>query len=276
MRTISRPTLKLIWSTPDPRRVIAIAARMTYSSMDVSKLADNLGEEEITNSVKAILERHHFSVLRHVVFMFSIEGVSRAFSHQLVRHTVGHAYEQRSQHYRRERDPSFIMPDSVAQHSDPWEAVVYETAMNGAQASYEALIEDGVPKEDARQVLPNAVETQLVWTANLDALVNFIQARACRVNVPEAMMVATAARRLIVPLIPEVEPFLGPTCYTRGMCYEGDKYYKVCRKPWRSPTVLWRPSFPAEIELVRVGEGVERQVIEPDAIRREGGDDEAD
>lgn len=251
MKKITVPTVKLLWSTPDPRRVVGIAGRMTYSAMDVNKLTENLGEEEIAKTVKAILERRHYSVLRHVSFMFSVSGVSRAFSHQLVRHAVGHAYEQRSQHYRTERNFSSVIPKVI--NEDEHIAGPYMEFMEQAQEMYDFLMSEGVTKDDARFVLPNAVETQLVWTANLEGLVNFIKARSCRVNTPEIMAVAIATRKIVVDLFPEMKNFLGPTCFTQGMCFEGPKFYSICNKPWKSPTVLWTPEFPLVIELVGIG-----------------------
>lgn len=249
MDKISIPKVNLLWSTPDPRRIVAIAGRMTYSAMDVNKLTENLKEEEIARTVKAILERRHYSVLRHVSFMFSVSGVSRAFSHQLVRHNIGHAYEQRSQHYRTEKDFASVIPETV-NNIDPGP---YMEFMESAQEMYDYLMARGIPKDDARFVLPNAVETQLVWTANLEGLVNFIKARACRVNTPEIMQVAVMVRKIVLEHFPEMKMFLGPTCFTQGVCFEGEKFYKQCNKPWASPAILWDPEFPKRIEFVGIG-----------------------
>lgn len=248
MDPIYEPSLKLLWSTPEPRRVIAVAARMTYSARSVETLMEDLTEAEVARSVRAILERRHYSVLRHVVLMFALWGVSRAFSHQLVRHTAGHAYEQRSQHYRTEHDFNIITP-----HFDPKTTQQYMDLATSAQAFYDQAVARGVQRDDARFGLPNGVETQLVWTANLEALLNFIRARACRVNTPEIMRVAVDVRKVVIGLIPELSRFAGPTCLTQGMCFEGDKFYKECRTPWASPAVLWRPDFPKNVEVIGVG-----------------------
>jgi len=245
------PEVRLVWRTPNPKRVIATAARMTYSVQDVETLMDAMTDEQIDRSVNAILERRHYSCLRHVSFCFTIAGVSRAFSHQLVRHNIGHSFEQRSQHYRVEKDPAFITPKTIEGGGRIQDT--YEAALNGAQASYEALIEYGVPKEDARFVLPNATETQLIWTANLEAFMNFIKTRACRMNTSEITQVAIQVRHLILNSIPEMAPYLGPTCWTQGICFEGEKFYRECNQPWQSPTVLWTPMFPKVIELVKIG-----------------------
>lgn len=249
LNKVKEPDVQLVWNTPDPRKVIAIAARMTYSAKPVNELMDKLKEEEIAKSVKAILERRHYSVLRHVSFMFTVSNVSRAFSHQLVRHTAGHAYEQRSQHYRTEKNPNVVVPKSLKSKG------VEESYVASAVVAfneYEHMMDEGVPKDDARFILPNGIETQLVWTANLEALLNFIKARACRVNTPEIMSVAIKVRKIILEIIPEASEYMGPTCLTQGVCFEGDKFYKECNMPWKSPAVLWRPDFPKRIELISV------------------------
>lgn len=256
MKTISTPTVRLITCTPEPRKVVAIAARMTSSARDVNTLTEEITEEEIKSSVNAILERRHFSCLRHVVYTFSVSGVSRALSHQLVRHTVGHSFEQRSQHYRTEKDPRFIEPISLQSNRVTFDYSAkedYESALLQAENTYQRLIEDGIPKEDARFILPTACETEIIWTANLEAIYNFVKTRACRVNTSEIMDVAIQVRNLVIADFPEMKSFLGPTCFTQGMCFEGQKFFKVCNLPWHSPTVLWTKNFPDTIELIGVG-----------------------
>jgi len=245
MKAISQPVVKLVWHTPNPRRVIAIAARMTYSAKPVEQLSEDITEAETASSVRAILERHHWSVLRHVSFCFTVSGVSRALSHQLVRHAVGFAYEQRSQHYRVENDSSYIEPPTLS--GNP----VYEDAMGDANDAYRSLIAMGVPREDARMVLPSGIETQLVMTANAEAVLNLVKARACRVNTSEILSVAVQVRNIVKDIIPEMHGYLGPTCWSQGLCFEGHKYYKVCNRPWK-PAVLWSPEFPDKIEHISV------------------------
>lgn len=251
-----RPVVRMLWHTPEPQKMIAVAARMCYSAMPVSRLAEELGKEEQDRMVRHILSVRHYSVLRHVLFAFTVEGVSRSFSHQFVRHHVGFDLEQRSQHYRRERDFDYELPAAVSGNSDISVRSAYETFMGNAQQLYDRLIEHGVDKADARQVLPNACETQLVVTLNLNAAMNFLSQRACRLNTSEILDVAVQIRRLIVGVIPEAMDFLGPTCFTAGVCYEGrKKYLKSCRRPWQSPTVLWDEDFPRMVRLVGLKDG---------------------
>ncbi len=253
------PMVRLLWHTQEPQKAIALAARMCYSALPVSKLAEALEKPEIDRMVAHILAVRHYSVLRHVVFAFTIEGVSRSFSHQFVRHHVGVDVEQRSQHYRREKQFGYNLPQSVidTQH-DPQQAdesaeELYINHMETSQTLYDTLLSMGVDKSEARQVLPNACETQMVVTMNLNAIMNVVSQRACRLNTPEILQVAVQIRRLVGEVLPEAKAFLGPTCWSQGICFEGDKFFKACNLPWQSPTVLWTKDFPQHIQLVGVG-----------------------
>ena len=245
---INNPVVNKVWSTPNPKRVIALAGRMTYSKQNVEELSEGLTEKEIDQTTRAILERRHLSVLRHVDYCFTISGVSRAFSHQLVRHTAGHSFEQRSQHYREEGQFNYIVPETINGAPALIEQY-YEEAMNELQHRYDNLVLLGIPKEDARFVLPNACETQLIWTANLEAILNFIKTRACSVNTDEIKKVALLVRKIVLQDIPEMKMFLGPPCLTTGMCFEGKKYFTHCNRPWKD-AVLWTPEFPKTVQII--------------------------
>lgn len=241
------PKVQLVWSTPDPQRIVAVAARICYSAMPVSELLSNLDQPEIDRMVSHVMEARHYSVLRQVLFMFTIEGVSRSFSHQFVRHHAGFDVEQRSQHYRREKQFGYVVPPRMSAESKK----KYAQHMACCQKLYDTLVNSGLDKAEARQVLPNACETQLVCTLNLNALVNFLGQRLCRVNTQEITAVAQQMRKLVLQKIPEALRFLGPKCWTDGICYEGmARYIKSCGRPWRNPSVMWTPEFPEKIVLV--------------------------
>lgn len=256
-QTAVTPSVRLLWHTQDPQRMVALAARMCYSAKPVSQLAEDLQKEEIDRMVAHILAVRHYSVLRHVLFAFTVEGVSRSFSHQFVRHHVGVDVEQRSQHYRREKQFGYNLPDSVencqAEEGETTAEEMYVDHMESSQDLYDRLLTMGVDKSEARQVLPNACETQMVVTMNLNAVMNVVSQRACRLNTPEILQVAVQVRKLVGEAIPEAKAFLGPTCWSQGICFEGEKFFKACNLPWQSPTVLWAKDFPQRIRLVGVG-----------------------
>jgi len=147
-----------LWSvTPDAELLIEKCARTSYKSEGKIK------EGSAAVLIKKLLGWGHESVLEHAVATFKISGISRACSHQLVRHRLV-AITQKSQRYVNEEGFEFVIPPSVKiiENAD----VGFHTLMHEAQRYYEIMLEHGVPKEDARFVLPNACETELVMTAN--------------------------------------------------------------------------------------------------------------
>lgn len=246
---IVMPKVRLLRHTENPRALIATAGRLTYTGKNPDTLEESLTEEEISKTVLAILERKHLSCLRHVTFTFLVSGIGRACSHQMVRHTVGTAYEQRSQHYKIEKDFNVVLPSGL----DIDQEAMYMEGVQQSQFIYDSLIEQGVPRDEARQILPNGVETVLMVTMNLEAVYNFVKARACRVNTKEILQVAILIRNIVSKIIPEMAKHLGPPCWLSGMCYEQAKFYSHCKKPWQSPTILVDPEFPKRIEYVGIG-----------------------
>lgn len=122
-----------------------------------------------------VVGKGHTSLLEHFSFTFLIENISRACSHQLVRHRIA-SYTQKSQRYSLEENDSYVTPRSMLK--DELSQAVFTTAMDRSMQSYRKLIECGVPKEDARFVLPNAQYTDIIMTMNARSLLNFFQLRA--------------------------------------------------------------------------------------------------
>ena len=107
--------VELLYHTPDPQRAVATAARLCYAPVGAAELMETLSEERIEKVLRTILESGHFSTLEHASYTFAIDGVSRAMTHQLVRHRLA-SYNQQSQRYVTFREePEFIVPDSVVE-----------------------------------------------------------------------------------------------------------------------------------------------------------------
>ena len=137
-----------------------------------------------------LIEVGHGSVLEHCVWSFVITGVSRSFTHELVRHRAGWAYSQLSQRYVDESESPYVEPDVIA--GDPALHAVWVGAVNAAREAYDRLV-DGLEqryasepdrtlrrklaRQAARSVLPNATETRIFVTANARALRHFIEMR---------------------------------------------------------------------------------------------------
>lgn len=151
----------LIQSTPNPIEMISQIASICYDSTPKSALG----------LVKHLYKNGHDSVFEHVVFTFKIEGISRACSHQLVRHRHC-SFTQRSQRYCSEKWFDFVTPPSI-------DFGMFRNDMEDISDWYVAYQQQGVPNEDARYLLPNACKTSLYLTCNLRELIHIANERLC-------------------------------------------------------------------------------------------------
>jgi len=215
---------KLIAHTPEPEKTVALAARMCYSNRGVNNLMDALAPAEVERMVKMLTEVGHLSPTEHASFTFAVEGISRACSHQLVRHRIA-SYSQKSQRYTSEALFEHIVPPSV--ENNPAAKEIYDQVITTIQESYVKLAEI-VPREDARYILPNATETKIVLTFNTRSLYNFFSQRLCL----RAQWEIRELAELMLDEVKKVAPLLfakaGPTCETEGICWEGEKSCGRC------------------------------------------------
>ena len=155
----------LIQATPNPVETIAQIASICYDSNPKNPMA----------LVKHLCNNGHMSVMEHIYFTFKIEGISRACSHQLVRHRHC-SFTQRSQRYCSEDGFEVVQPKSFdAVYEEGW----YEAFANSIQDGYRDLQRNGVPNEDARYILPNACATSLYLSCNLRELIHMANERLC-------------------------------------------------------------------------------------------------
>lgn len=226
------PSVRLLDKTGQPMRAMALAARLCYTQgMTIEQVDKNLSDEQCEKLVLKVLASRHMSVLEHATFMFGVEGVSRNFSHQMVRHR-NTSYEQQSLHYTLAGpDMEVAAPSGLSDEQKQ----LWGSAKDVAFKSYAALLQTGVPREEARHLLPSGVETKLVMTANLRQWLHFVQIRACVVNCQEILVVAHKVKKILEAELPMLRPHLGPTCWTDGTCHEGKKF---CDAPWRDKCVV--------------------------------------
>ncbi|MBT0663837.1 FAD-dependent thymidylate synthase [Geobacter pelophilus] len=211
--------ITLLQHTPDPEVTVALAARLCYSKVGINDLREKLSRADVTSFLDKIMSLGHQSVLEHVSFTFGIEGISRACSHQLVRHRVA-SYSQQSQRYVEFKGADFprVIPASIAESEH--RQAVFSRTMEAAAEAYRALVDDGVPAEDARFVLPNAAETKIIVTMNARELLHFFELRCCERAQWEIRAMAIEMLRLIKPLAPTIFRDAGPGCVA-GTCPEG-------------------------------------------------------
>lgn len=219
----------LLSHTPEPERAVAAAGRLCYSSSTAAQLKEEMSAEEVTRLVRLLVQSGHMSALEHASFTFGIDGISRACSHQLVRHRLA-SYSQQSQRYVHFSDvDGFIMPPAI--EADPEAREVFLDAIRNATGAYDRLVELGRERglekeaiqEDARFVLPNAAETRIVVTMNARELRHFFRIRCCRRAQWEINRMAWRMRSLVVREAAQLFWKSGPDCLYRK-CQEGKMY----------------------------------------------------
>jgi len=151
------PKVELLSISPGAEKLIEAAGRTSYLSFDKE------GKDTEKRFIRMLIKSGHLSVLEHAYATFRISGASRAFTHQLVRHRLCSLIQQ-SQRYVDESNFNYIEPDSIK--DNPGAHSVFIDFMGKAREAYQKLNRLKIKKEDARYVLPNAVESQIVVSAN--------------------------------------------------------------------------------------------------------------
>jgi len=177
---------ELTWTTDTEvgaEALAEMAGRLCY-------LSYGKGRKTNREFLDHLIEVGHGSVLEHAVWSFVITGVSRSFTHELVRHRAGWAYSQLSQRYVNESESPYVEPDVIA--DDPALHAIWAGAVNEARSAYDRLVAGlelhyanepdatlrrKLARQAARSVLPNATETRIFVTANARALRHFIEMR---------------------------------------------------------------------------------------------------
>lgn len=209
--------VQLLTHTPDPEQVVAAAARLCYSASSIDQLlAKSRNDREVL--LRKILELGHLSVFEHATFSFGVEGISRACSHQLVRHRIA-SYSQQSQRYvaHQERFEA-VTPETIT--ARPELAERYHRLLDEIHTVYTELLAADIPAEDARFVLPNAAATKIVISMNGRELLHFFSLRCCRRAQWEIRALAIEMLRAVRPVAPLLFGQAGPGCL-RGACPEG-------------------------------------------------------
>lgn len=204
--------------TPQPERLCGAAARSCASKKGASELA-GAPVEKLLSALRKAVGKGHLSVVEHASFTFSLEGISRACSHQLVRHRIA-SYSQQSQRHVKLGRGGYVVPPSISRNPEALDA--FKKALDAAMEGYERLLELGVPLEDARYLLPNAAPTNIVVTMNARELLHFFELRCCTHAQWEIREVAWEMLRKVKEVAPELFGRAGPACVSKGVCPEND------------------------------------------------------
>lgn len=168
----------------------------------------------------------HDSVLEFVDYTFAIDGISRACSHQLVRHRMA-SYEQTSQRHVNMDEFEYVIPNSIIECKNEICPVLrncnismaipaYQDLMVIISDLYSEMVNAGIPEEDARYILPNACMTNLVMKINARSLKNFLSLRMCNKAQWEIRELADKMYKLVCEHTPQVAEYMGPPCWFDG------------------------------------------------------------
>lgn len=175
-----------------PEELLEHAGRICYRS-------ESRGEPG--KFIRARVREGHESIIEHASASFEISGISRACSHQLVRHRLA-SYSQESQRYVDMADPEWALPPDMLE--DEGAVEIWEDFADDVKDTYKALRERGMRKEDARFVLPNAAATRLIVTMNFRELLHFFRIRVSRAAQWEIRDVGVRMLELVHPHAPSV------------------------------------------------------------------------
>lgn len=181
----------LIQQTPKPTKTISEIASICYDS----------NPDDPMKLVKHLYRNGHHSVFEHIYFTFKIEGISRACSHQLVRHRMC-SFTQRSQRYCSEDGFEYVTPPSLSDN------LFYNNDMRDIANEYRSY-QEVVPNEDARYILPNACCTDLYLSCNLRELIHICNERLCSRAQWE---IRELVKKMVELVEPELKFMLVPKC----------------------------------------------------------------
>ena len=243
----------LLTHTPNPEQTVAMAAKLCYSPSGIEDIREGLDEEKTSSFIDMLASLGHASPTEHAYFTFGIEGISRACSHQLVRHRIA-SYSQQSQRYVDGTKFDFVTPPEIAKNGkalaaynkviemqskaysevrdalvagyireatgncDDTDEEVIENYRNENKAKFNAFVKKA--NEDARFILPNASTTKIVCTFNARSLENFFAHRCCNRAQWEIRDVAEQMLKQCLEVAPHLFKNCGPACLF-GACPEG-------------------------------------------------------
>lgn len=244
----------LLAHTPMPEQTVAMAAKLCYSAAQIENIRDGLDEERTEKFLNMLTDLGHASPIEHATFTFGVEGISRACSHQLVRHRIA-SYSQQSQRYVDGNRFEYVTPPEIARNEKA--KAVYDDLIAQQSAAYAQIrdalavgyIKENSPEElkgtdqeiltafkeqdksrysayikkaneDARFILPNACTTKIICTFNARSLNNFFSIRCCNRAQWEIREVARQMLLECKKAAPVLFKNSGPSC-VRGACPEG-------------------------------------------------------
>lgn len=223
----NKPVVNLISKPENMLKTIYTAARTCYSADSPFNIYNSTDDEEkMLKLIERVIGSGHYSVIEHIQVTFAISNVSRACTHQLVRHRHM-SFSQKSQRYVKEKGQfDYVIPPTIMRNEEL--KAKFEAFMAEISEKYLEFTEAGIPAEDARAILPNAAASSIVASLNLRELIHLANLRLCtRAQYEIRTMVKLMCDELIKEE-PWLTKYLVPKCERLGYCDED----KSCgRKP---------------------------------------------
>ena len=195
--------VSILRKTPFPESLIANAARQCYSDGPVD------ADTDVKRLITRLLNDGHLSPFEHASITYQVDGISRACSHQLVRHRLA-SYTQQSQRYvTMNREPKWVVPPTLKTYG-PY----LNCLSNHVWKCYRMLIDAGCPAEDVRYLLPNATPTNIIVTMNFRELLHFFELRCCKRAQWEIRELANRMLGFARAIAPTVFAHAGAPCAT--------------------------------------------------------------
>jgi len=216
---VEKLEVKLLRCTTDAELLCGAAALTSTRSGSPSEILQKMDSKTAKRIIKRVTGYGHTSVIEHASFTFSIEEVSRVMTHQLIRHRIA-SYTQQSQRYvTYDTLENYVTPSSIANSAEAKR--IFDETLEKLSQTYTKLLGLGIPKEDARFILPNAAKTNIIVTMNARELRHFSSLRCCTRAQWEIREAATEMLRQAKKIAPTLFRNAGPSCVELGYCPEG-------------------------------------------------------
>ena len=212
-------SVELISIPNDIIKTIYTACKTCYSAkLPYENYLNAPDEDKMLSLIKRVIGSGHYSTIEHIQLTFAVQNVSRACTHQLVRHRHM-SFSQKSQRYVKEKGEfDYIMPKSIENNSEL--AKKFEDFIQNTSNLYQEFIEAGILAEDARSILPNAAASSLVASLNLRELIHLANLRLCTRAQAEIRSLVKAMVGEVIKKEPWLKPYLVPKCERLGYCDE--------------------------------------------------------
>ena len=213
--------VRLISKPENMLKTIYTACRTCYSAdspLNIYDCDSAQDEEKMLKLISRVVSSGHYSTIEHIQVSFAISNISRACSHQLVRHRHM-SFSQKSQRYVKEKGQfDYLTPNTIEKNEELNKK--FDEFMSKVSEFYLELTEAGIPAEDARAVLPNAASTSMVASLNLREMIHLANLRLCTRAQTEIRILVKRMCDELVKEEPWLKDYLVPKCERFGFCDE--------------------------------------------------------